>query len=258
MSTMTPSSKYPVRNPQRPTSMDFEDRVIDTHLIKLESRNLAHKSRITYHENPWCQEWPHPPSIQSGTLNILQVWTLRTGGSWHTSNQARELKFGTQVKNHISWLSMMSRMSGTINILQVHHGGCGVPDTLCFMVECLNLAHIMIITYQDDLWNQGWLHPPSPQSGTINILQVHHGGWGVLDPLFFMVECWNLAHMLIITYQDDLWNQGWPHPQSPQSWTIYVFQGQHGGQEGSWFTLIFLLDCRNGVFTKKQKLEILG
>ena len=77
----------------------------------LESWNLAHKSRITYHDNPLCQELPHPPSIQSGTLNVLHVWTSRTGGSWHTYIHARELKFGTQVMNHISWQSMMSRMN---------------------------------------------------------------------------------------------------------------------------------------------------
>ena len=58
MSRMTPSSKYPVRNHQRPSSM-----------------------------------------------------TSRTGGSWHTSIYARELKFGTQVKNHISWRSIKSRMT---------------------------------------------------------------------------------------------------------------------------------------------------
>ena len=85
--------------------------VLDTLLIMLESWNLAHKSRITYHDDPWCQGWPHPPSIQSGTINILQVWTLRMGGSWHTSYHARELKFGTQVKNHVSWRSLTSRMT---------------------------------------------------------------------------------------------------------------------------------------------------
>ena len=55
---MTPSSKYPVRNLQRPPSM-----------------------------------------------------TLRTVGSRHTYMDARELRFGTQVKNHISWWSLMSRTS---------------------------------------------------------------------------------------------------------------------------------------------------
>ena len=83
----------------------------DTLLIMLESWKLAHNSIITYHDDPWCQGWLHPPSIQSGTINNLQVWTSRTGGSWHTSNHARELKFGTQVKNYISWPSMMSRMA---------------------------------------------------------------------------------------------------------------------------------------------------
>ena len=60
MSNMTPSSKIPVRNLQRPPSM-----------------------------------------------------TSRTGGCQHTSIHARELQFGTQVKNHIWWRSMMSRMTSS-------------------------------------------------------------------------------------------------------------------------------------------------
>ena len=37
--------------------------------------------------------------------------TLRMGGSWGTSNHAGEYKFGTQVNTHISWRSMMSKMT---------------------------------------------------------------------------------------------------------------------------------------------------
>ena len=67
--------------------------VLGTLLIMLESWNLAHMSRITYHDDPWCQGRPHPPSPQSGTINVLQVWTLRMRVFWHTSNHARELKY---------------------------------------------------------------------------------------------------------------------------------------------------------------------
>ena len=35
-------------------------------------------------------------------INVLQVWLRGRGGSWGTSKHARELKFGTQVKNYIS------------------------------------------------------------------------------------------------------------------------------------------------------------
>ena len=90
------SSKYGLRS----------QGVLDTILIMLESWNFAHKSRITYDDDPWRQGRPHPPSLQSGTINILQIWTSRAGGSWHTSYHVRELKFCTQVKNHIWWLSM--------------------------------------------------------------------------------------------------------------------------------------------------------
>ena len=92
------------------TSSKYGWGVLDILLFMLESWNLAHMSRITYHDNPWGQERPHPPSLQSGAINIFKVLTSRIVGSWHTSIHARELKFGTQVKNHISWWSMMSRM----------------------------------------------------------------------------------------------------------------------------------------------------
>ena len=110
-SKMTPSSKSPVRNLQCPPSMTWRWGVPDTLLFMLESRNLAHKSWITYCDYPWCQEWPHPPSIQSGTINILQVcvWTSEDGGFLTHSPHAREPELGTQVNNHISGWYMMSR-----------------------------------------------------------------------------------------------------------------------------------------------------
>ena len=58
-----------------------------------------------------CQGWPYLPSLLSGTINVIQVWTSRTGGSWHTFYHARKLKSGTQVKNHISWWYMISKMT---------------------------------------------------------------------------------------------------------------------------------------------------
>ena len=78
-------------------------RVLCTLSIMLESCNLAYKSRITYHDDLWHQGWPITLNTWSGTINILQVWTSRRGGSWYTSNHIRELKFSTQVNNHIFW-----------------------------------------------------------------------------------------------------------------------------------------------------------
>ena len=31
---------------------------------------------ILYQHDLWCQRWPHPPSLQSGTLNVLQAPNL--------------------------------------------------------------------------------------------------------------------------------------------------------------------------------------
>ena len=54
---------------------------------------------------------PGSPRRMSGTVIILQVWLQGQRGSWYTSIHARELKFGTQVKNHISWWFMIPRMT---------------------------------------------------------------------------------------------------------------------------------------------------
>ena len=172
--------------------------VLDTLLIMLESWNLAHKPRIQYHDDPWCQGWPHPPSTQSGTIKILQVW-LR---------------------------------------------GWGVLDTLLFMLESWNLAHKSRITYHDDPWCQEWPHPPSLQSGTINVLQVWLRGRGVLDTLLIMLESWNLAHKSRITYHDDPWCQGWPHPPRLQSGTTNVLQVWLQGQ-GVLGILLLMLESWN-------------
>ena len=42
----------------------------------LESWNLAHKSRITYNRDLWCQARLYYPSIQSDTINVLQIGPL--------------------------------------------------------------------------------------------------------------------------------------------------------------------------------------
>ena len=53
--------------------------VLDAFIFILERWKLAHKSRITFIGDPWHQGWPYPSSTCSGTINVLQVWTSRTG-----------------------------------------------------------------------------------------------------------------------------------------------------------------------------------
>ncbi len=89
----------------------------------------------------WCQRWPHPKSLKTGTYNVLQVWILRNGGSWQCSNHARELKFSTQVKNHISWCSMMSRITPSSKTPVRNHRHLPSIDTLLIMLGSWNLAH---------------------------------------------------------------------------------------------------------------------
>ena len=70
MPKMTPSFKSPIRNPQRPPSpqlMLFQPNYVRSS-SKFQDRPLSN-----YQPDIWCQRWPHPSSLQSGTLNILQA-----------------------------------------------------------------------------------------------------------------------------------------------------------------------------------------
>ena len=165
------------QEPSVSSKYDFEDRgVLEALLIMLESWNLVHKSRITYHDDPWWQMIlgiyvykffrisfqgyskmiqciKDDPILEVSSQEpsmSLQVWTLMTGGSWHTSNYAREPKFGTQANNHIAWHTMTTRMrwphppnlqSGTFYVLQVWLGGQWLLNTLLFIVESINWTH---------------------------------------------------------------------------------------------------------------------
>ena len=113
MSRMTPSSKTPVRIHQHPPSMTSRTSgswhtSIHARVLRFGTQVKIHiswrsmMSRITPSSKYPVRNLQHPPSM-----------TLRTRCSWHTSIHAREMKFGTQVKNHISWRSMMSRMTSS-------------------------------------------------------------------------------------------------------------------------------------------------
>ena len=123
------------------------------------------------------------------------------GGSWHTYIQARELKFCTQVKNHISWPSMTSRWTlSSKSLVRNHHRPPSldiedgwVLEELLIMLESWNLAHKSRYSYHDHPWmNEPILQvssqEPSPSS--------KYGLWGqgVIDALLIMLESWNLAH----------------------------------------------------------------
>ena len=106
---MTPSSKNPVRNYQRPPSMTLMTGGSWFTLIMLESWNLAQRQRITYHDDIWCQGCSHPPRLQSGTINIFLVWL----GGLGVLDSRIFMLFGTQVKNNISRWFMMSSMTSS-------------------------------------------------------------------------------------------------------------------------------------------------
>jgi len=145
------------QEPSTSSKYDFEDGgVLDTLLFMLECWNLAHKSKITYHDDPLCQEWLHPPSIQSGTFSVLQVWlrgwrvldTLPSMlESWNLAYKSRNTYHDDPWRQE--WPHPPSIQSGTFNVLQVWLSGWGVLDSLLIMLESWNLVHMSRITYDD-------------------------------------------------------------------------------------------------------------
>ena len=70
---MTPSFKSPVRNLQHPPS----PQLILSQPNHVWSWSNAQDWLLTnYQPDLWCERWPHPSSLQSGTLNVLQVPNL--------------------------------------------------------------------------------------------------------------------------------------------------------------------------------------
>ena len=64
--------------------------------------------------------------MRSGMTHIFHVSSqehsmsskslMMTGGSWHTYNHARKLKFGTHVRNHLRRMFKMSRMTRVLHV----------------------------------------------------------------------------------------------------------------------------------------------
>ena len=150
---------------------------------------MTKMSRMTPSSKYPVRNHPRPPSM-----------TSRMGGSWHTYIHARELKFGTQVKNYISWQSMISRRTPTsknpVRNLQrpssMTSRMWGSWHTSNHARELKFGTHVRI-TCHEDLWCQEWHHLPSIQSITFNVLQVWLQGCGVLDTLLIMLQGRNLA-----------------------------------------------------------------
>ena len=74
----------------------------------------------------------------SRNIKFLQVLTLRMVCSRHIYNHAGELKFWTQVKNDISWRTMMSRISP---ILQVYGEEPSTSSSIIGIDQMLEGSH---------------------------------------------------------------------------------------------------------------------
>ena len=121
MSKITPSSKYPVRNLQHPPSMI--SRKGGSWHIYIHARELKFGTQDIHRISWWSMMSRRTPTSKYPVRNHQRPpsTTLRTGGYWHTFIHAKELKFGTQVKSHISWWSMMSRMTLSSKYLVRNH-----------------------------------------------------------------------------------------------------------------------------------------
>ena len=92
---------------QNPSTSSKYDHIFDALLIMLRNQKLAYNLIMAYYGYLWCkiwyQRWPNLSKLQSGTINIFQIWPC----SWCTSNHTRKLKIDIKVKNDIQCWFMM-------------------------------------------------------------------------------------------------------------------------------------------------------
>ena len=112
MSGMTLSSMSPVRNPQRPPSTPLLDPPPSWHTSNWDI-NMKFSGYLPWGKkhHSWCQEWPSPKCLRSGTLNVLQVPSFLTPPSWHTSNKDINTKFSGYLPRGKKTSFMMSGMT---------------------------------------------------------------------------------------------------------------------------------------------------
>ena len=122
-SGMTLSTMSLVRNPQRPPSTTL----LDPLPIEIWTRNFQGIFLGVKKHHLWCQEWPSPPCLWSGTPNVLQVIPFLTPPLPNTL----PIKISTRnfqgiflgVKKHHLWCQECScypcLWSGTPQVLQV-------------------------------------------------------------------------------------------------------------------------------------------
>ena len=100
---------------QEPSMSSKHDYFLDEILFMLGIYKLKYTSRLAYSVNSkskiWYQRWPSPPKLQSGTINVLQIWLC----SWCTYNHARVLKIWIQLRNNkLCWFMMSNLILGMI------------------------------------------------------------------------------------------------------------------------------------------------
>ena len=77
--------------------------------IKILTQNFQNMTLRVYQVHPYLHEWPCPPLIWSGTLNLLQVPPFSTPYSLHTSSKDINTKFSGYLPFGQTRPSMTSR-----------------------------------------------------------------------------------------------------------------------------------------------------
>ena len=81
--------------------------------IKIMTRNLQDMILGVPQGHSWCQGWPCPPCLWSGTPNVLQVPLFLTPPpSWHTSNWDINTKFS----GYLPWGKKTSFMTSGMTL----------------------------------------------------------------------------------------------------------------------------------------------
>ena len=81
--------------------------ILDTLIIKISTQNFQGIFLRGGQGHSGHQEWPCPPSLLSGTLNVHQVLPWRTPHSWHTSNK----NINTKHSGYLPWGQQRSTMT---------------------------------------------------------------------------------------------------------------------------------------------------
>ena len=118
--------------------------------------------------HPRHKGWQFPPSLQSGTINILQVPPFLTPHSWHPSNKDIIMKLSGYLSwvNHVNSLRMTLSTKSPIrnpSILQISTSllDSSIPNILLMSISTRNFVGFFLTVKHYPPWFQEWPYPSS-------------------------------------------------------------------------------------------------